>query len=185
MSIHQTHTHRHTHTLPIWWIWAGRQGIKLNRRINLNDLWKILVMAFMNTLWNIENVVINFDVRKWGRNIKQTALNFEQGLHVISSELTESEGRKDWGTRGSTLSCNSYSEPDNMAEKKLRIWRKQVKIPNGEQVICLKMGKNDCYIIRIRICDVDFMSVSLFVDFIQQTNKISLNSSTSISALIC
>lgn len=98
MNIHQTHTHRHTHTLPIWWIWAGRQGIKPNRRINLNDLWKILVMTFMNTLWNIENVVINFDVRKWGRNIKQTALNFEQGLHVKSTELTESEGGKDWGT---------------------------------------------------------------------------------------
>lgn len=97
MNIHQTHTHRRTHTLPIWWIWAGRQGIKPNRRINLNDLWKILVMTFMNTLWNIENAVMNFDVRKWGRNIKQTVLNFEQGLHVKSSELTESEGKKDWG----------------------------------------------------------------------------------------
>lgn len=72
----------------------------------------------MNTLWNTENAVINFDVRKWGRNIKQTALNFEQGLHVKSSELTESEGEKIGGQERSTLSSNSYSGPDNKAERK-------------------------------------------------------------------
>lgn len=111
--LHQTHTLTHTHTSAIWWIWAARQDIKGDRRINLNDLWKILVMAFMNTLWNIENVIINFYIGKWGRNIKQTALKFERGPHVKPQETAESAAGREREKKGrrekSILSYNSYS----------------------------------------------------------------------------
>lgn len=72
--------------------WATQ--IKEDRGINLDDLWKLLVMTFMNILWKIGNVIINFYIGKWGRNIKQTALNIEHGPHVkrivsrIMGELT-------------------------------------------------------------------------------------------------
>lgn len=39
----------------------------------------------MNILWQVENVVINFYTRKWGRNVKQTALNIERGPYVKSA----------------------------------------------------------------------------------------------------
>ncbi len=35
----------------------------------------------MNTLWNLENVIIHFYIGKWVKNIKQTALNFERDIH--------------------------------------------------------------------------------------------------------
>lgn len=79
--------------------WAAY--IKADRRINLDDLWKLLVMTFMNILWKVENVIINFYIRKWGRKIKQTALNIEHGPHVkrivsrIMGELTEERGRNE------------------------------------------------------------------------------------------
>lgn len=72
--------------------WATQ--IKVDSRINLDDLWNLLVMTFMNILWKIGNVIINFYIGKWGRNIKQTALNIEHGPHVkrivsrIMGELT-------------------------------------------------------------------------------------------------
>lgn len=49
----------------------------------------------MNILWTAENVIINFYIRKWRRNIKQTALNIKHGSHVkkvasrIIGKLTE------------------------------------------------------------------------------------------------
>lgn len=55
----------------------------------------------MNILWKVENVIINFYIRKWGRKIKQTALNIEHGPHVkrivsrIMGELTEERGRNE------------------------------------------------------------------------------------------
>lgn len=55
----------------------------------------------MNILWKVENVIINFYIRKWGRNIKQTALNIEHGPHVkrivsrIMGELTVRWGRNE------------------------------------------------------------------------------------------
>lgn len=114
VHLNQTYLHQtHTHLSAIWWIWAARQDIKGDRRINLNDLWKILVMTFMNTLWNIENVIINFYIGKWGRNIKQTALKFERGPHVKPHETAESaagrEREKKGGCEKSILSYNSYS----------------------------------------------------------------------------
>ncbi len=45
----------------------------------------------MNTLWNLENVIIHFHIGKWVKNIKQTALNFEQDIHVRLSVPGERE----------------------------------------------------------------------------------------------
>lgn len=75
--------------------------IKAGRGINLGDLWMLLVMTFMNILWKVENVIINFYIRKWGRNIKQTALSIEHSPRVkrivsgITGELTRKKGRNE------------------------------------------------------------------------------------------
>lgn len=77
--------------------WAAK--MKEDRRINFDDLWKLLVMTFMNILWKVENVIINFYIRKWGRNIKQTALNIERGPHVkriVSGIMGSLPGQKRW-----------------------------------------------------------------------------------------
>lgn len=55
----------------------------------------------MNILWKVENVIINFYIRKWGRNIKQTALSIEHSPRVkrivsgITGELTRKKGRNE------------------------------------------------------------------------------------------
>lgn len=78
VSVHnQTHEQRASHSRLMDPCWAAE--MKEDRGINFDDLWKLLVMTFMNILWKVENVIINFYIRKWGRNIKQTALNIERG----------------------------------------------------------------------------------------------------------
>lgn len=98
MSIHnQIHEEHVSHFRLMDPCWAAK--MKEDRRINFDDLWKLLVMTFMNILWKVENVIINFYIRKWGRNIKQTALNIERGPHVkriVSGIMGALTGQKRW-----------------------------------------------------------------------------------------
>lgn len=71
-------SHKHTHSLHNNGSVVG-SAVKGGRKINLGDLWKLLVMTFMNIWWQVENVVINLNMEKI---FKQTALKIERGRHV-------------------------------------------------------------------------------------------------------
>lgn len=89
----------------------------------------------MNILWKVENVIINFYIRKWGRNIKQTALNIERGPHVkriVSGIMGSLPGQKRWDekrddnqtSRVILLLCRDgkVEQPKKMRPRRTALW---------------------------------------------------------------